>query len=392
MGNREIPSNAALFACEMQLGDNGDGAKTAPVTMVARTGDAIQHWYWGQVVHDLDGMKMRKPRIRIDYCHQSDVPMGYVNKADTSSGDLVVSGALIPRDDKPGDMVSEVLFYGRQGVPYEASIDFRDEMTVEEVEPGVEVEVNGRSYVGPLTIIREWYLRSMGICPDGADPNTSAQFNKWSEEDTPKTLNINVITNGESVMSNEQSEAIAVDEAVAVEDEAVEEMVAEVENAEQAELSADAAEPVEEASAEDAVENEEGVDAEEAEEQAEEEAFVEAEEEKQPEPTEGQRFLAAFGDKGGVWFAQGKSFDEATQLYIEDLAAERDALKSKVAELSASLTPEAGIDPVSFASGGPCGFRQERQGGFDAGDPHQVAGPRLNSVISKPIGGICNGR
>ena len=29
-------------------------------------------------------------------------------------------------------------------------------------------------------------------------------------------------------------------------------------------------------------------------------------------PAPGQKFLDAFGDKGALWFAQGKSFDEAT--------------------------------------------------------------------------------
>jgi len=33
------------------------------------------------------------------------------------------------------------------------------------------------------------------------------------------------------------------------------------------------------------------------------------------EPTEGQRFLKAFGRMGGVWFAEGKTFAEAEALY-----------------------------------------------------------------------------
>lgn len=52
--------------------------------------------------------------------------------------------------------------------------------------------------------------------------------------------------------------------------------------------------------------------------------------------TEGQRFLAAFGDRGGVWFAQGKSFDEARQLYIAELRAERDELADRLFQLGRS--------------------------------------------------------
>lgn len=44
----------------------------------------------------------------------------------------------------------------------------------------------------------------------------------------------------------------------------------------------------------------------------------------------GQRFLDAFGDQGGVWFAQGKSFEECQVLYTQQLRAENEALKKKL--------------------------------------------------------------
>ncbi len=57
-----------------------------------------------------------------------------------------------------------------------------------------------------------------------------------------------------------------------------------------------------------------------------------ASEETKPK-NEGQKFLDAFGDKGGVWYAQGKTFDEARDLYVADLKAENKALTEQVADL-----------------------------------------------------------
>lgn len=56
----------------------------------------------------------------------------------------------------------------------------------------------------------------------------------------------------------------------------------------------------------------------------------------------GKRFLDAFGDKGGVWFAQGMTFEQAQEQYVKELKAENDALKARVG------TTDRGADPVKF--------------------------------------------
>jgi hypothetical protein len=61
--------------------------------------------------------------------------------------------------------------------------------------------------------------------------------------------------------------------------------------------------------------------------------------------SEGSRFLEAFGDRGGVWFAQGKSFAEAQALYIDSLRGEVEQLKQR---LSASRV-EGEVEPVEFS-------------------------------------------
>jgi hypothetical protein len=205
-----IPAGACtLVVGEFELGDNGEGAKSAPVRLVARSGKAIEHWYWGNVVHDLAGMRLHKSRLPIDYVHDSKEIIGYLNRFDTSSGDLVTTGALVPYKD--GDRATEILHKMKAGVPYEASINFGgDGIKVEEVFAGQTVEVNGAQFVGPGVIVREFPLRGVAICPYGADANTSS--NALSES---KTYTAAVVTPApeaptkETVMSNDAPVEVA---------------------------------------------------------------------------------------------------------------------------------------------------------------------------------------
>ena len=169
-----VPKAACMFAGgQVELGSNGQSAKSAPVKLKARSGDSIDHWYWGKVIHDLAGMRVHKPRLTIDYAHNDNEVLGYLNHFDVTGGDLIASGALTPwRDD---DRASEVIFKMREGVPYEASIFFGgDGIKIEEIDENMVAQVNGREFAGPGVIIREWPLRGVAICPYGADQNTEA--------------------------------------------------------------------------------------------------------------------------------------------------------------------------------------------------------------------------
>lgn len=169
-----IPAAACtLVIGEFELKDNGEKAKTAPVRLIARSGKAIEHWFWGRIVHDMAGMHLSKPRIPIDYMHDGNQVIGYLNHFSTETGDLVTSGALVPF--KESDRATEIIHKSRAGVPYEASINFGgDGLKVQEVAEGETAEVNGGMFDGPGIIVREWPLRGVAVCPYGADANTSS--------------------------------------------------------------------------------------------------------------------------------------------------------------------------------------------------------------------------
>jgi hypothetical protein len=173
----EIPAAACLVAGgEFTVTRKNETDKSGSLRMVARSGQPIEHWFWGRVVHDLAGMRLHKPRLPVDYVHDPKEVIGYLNHFSAESGDLVTSGALVPFKDS--DRATEIMHKQAQGVPYEASINFGgDGLRVEEVPAGQSVAVNGYDFEGPGIVIREWPLRGVAICPYGADMHTeSATF------------------------------------------------------------------------------------------------------------------------------------------------------------------------------------------------------------------------
>lgn len=181
---REVPADALQFdAVELQFAATeekpADGVY--PFTMRARSSEPIEHWYWGRIVHDMAGMQLRKESCPIDYRHSEYEIIGYGNTFEASDDGLTISGGLTSLHDK--DRAFEVATKGAMGVPYEASIDWRGHgIRIEEFGEGAKAEVNGKTFDGPLVVVREWPLRAAAITPYGADSDTRTQF---SESNTP---------------------------------------------------------------------------------------------------------------------------------------------------------------------------------------------------------------
>ena len=344
--SKKVPAAALQFtvgACE--FGDNGENAKTAPIKMKARSGEPIVHWYWGKVAHDMKGMKLAKERLPIDYAHLSDEVLGYLNKFDVQGGDLMCSGALIPF--KEGDRASEVIFKAKNGVPYEASINFGGggKLRIQNVGENEVTEVNGKKFEGPGIIIREWTLRGVAVCPYGADHRTSSTFT----QDADNLVDVEIFS--ENAPMPEQTKP-----------------------AEAAQLSTDPAKPVEGAKPTELAQP--AVDAgtkndpatanpPEAATQQTQGAAVEggtkpaeaapatppaaATQQSQPAPASTgpavdaaklADYIATFGDIGGRWLSEGKSKDECFKLALA-------AKDQQVAQLNDQVTALRGDKGVS---------------------------------------------
>lgn len=176
---RSAPKNALAFAGpEFQFAAEAQAEGKPPrgkISMLARSGEPIYHWYWGKVIHDMAGF-VAPQRVPIDYCHDDTELLGALDKFTASNAGLLVGGEVVSFDGK--DRAAEVLFRGSDeggAMPYQSSIFFTFE-TLEEVMNGASVEVNGKQFTGPGLVIRKWSVRGVAVCPYGYDPNTSTQF------------------------------------------------------------------------------------------------------------------------------------------------------------------------------------------------------------------------
>ena len=324
---RNIPAAALTMTIgEFALGDNGEGAKSAPVTITARSGQPVEHWYWGRIVHDLSGMT-HKSRVAIDYCHRQDEPIGYLNKFDIASGDLVTSGALVPYGES--DRATEVIHKSQNGVPYEASINFGgDGIVLEEVGEGASVEVNGTTFSGPGVVVRKWPLRGVAVCIYGQDANTSTEFAGNREVPVLFTNSIGE----EDIMSNpaEATQAVETDTPAEANEnpEAVEAEQTETEEATEPATGENAVEPI--TGTADSVTIEP----------------VNAGTTELSAP--GQQFIDAFGEQqGSIYFARGLTFEQAQQKHVEALSAENAQLRQRLDQLAA----DRGVDgPVELST------------------------------------------
>jgi hypothetical protein len=163
---------------------------THPVSLLARSAQPIQHWYWGAVIHDMDGFQPAAPSVPLDYCHDDTEVIGFLDTFDAGKEGLACDGQVVPFGDD--DRASEIIFKAGKGVPYQASIYFDDqELNIEEVPAGMSAKVNGYTQPGPATIFRKWKLRGVAVCPYGYDKNTSTRLSNGSlagEVDLPISL------------------------------------------------------------------------------------------------------------------------------------------------------------------------------------------------------------
>lgn len=186
--SQDAPSSAFQFKTQpFDIAKQAEEGKKRTFTGVAYSGEVINgHYYWGDVVFDLDTMQIKTPLgALID--HDTGRRAGVVTSfTKDNQGGLQVAGDLL--SNKYGQEVAQD---SDEGYPWQMSV-YIDPGSIEEVERG-EVVVNGKTLKAPITIFRNGVIREVSFCALGADDNTSAiaashtpkQFNK--QEDTDVT-------------------------------------------------------------------------------------------------------------------------------------------------------------------------------------------------------------
>lgn len=257
-------------------------AGNVPVQIVARTGGVADQLFWGRCVHDFAGMSAPAV-IPLDYMHDPCEIVGIGDRIDASNGVLNIGGQLIPFHDK--DRASEIILRSKNKTPYQASILMGwNDYVSEDLPAGETTEVNGQTITGPVVIFRKWSLRGVAICPYGADAGTSIGL----DGEPPR---------------EEMSDETPVDPPK-------EELAEETE-----ETAAAEAKPVEEETGKFAT-------------------------------GPGAKFLAEFGDAGGVLFAKGLTIEQARVEFAASLKRQNAQLQADLAAAKGQLS--AGTAPVTF--------------------------------------------
>ena len=163
-----------------------EGKKKRTFSGVAYSGEPItDHWYWDRIIFDLDSMQI-KGRIPALLDHSSRQRAGAINShnIDHQNG-LTVSGDLMTNE-----FGTQVAQDSDDGFPWQMSVRI-EPSSVEEIQAGASVAVNGNVHQGPITVFRGGRIREVSFCALGADENTNAvaashkpkQFNQPEDTD-----------------------------------------------------------------------------------------------------------------------------------------------------------------------------------------------------------------
>ena len=172
---QRVPRTALSAPATFLVSDKpADNETDWPIRLQARSKEVLDHWYWGRMVHDFEGLE-HNDRIKIDYCHDAREILGYCDRFEVSAYGLELAGQVVSAS--PGDRSAEVAHKARNGVPYEASIEFSHRgLQIEFIPEGRSIEVNGLDLDGPLHVFRKWKLTGVAVCPNGYDDNTRTEM------------------------------------------------------------------------------------------------------------------------------------------------------------------------------------------------------------------------
>ncbi|TVQ33888.1 MAG: hypothetical protein EA376_01250 [Phycisphaeraceae bacterium] len=170
----DIPTSLNLTAeaaieVEAAAGEDGGAQRLPRFSAVAYTGGAMRLAGWRfPVVVDLAGMAIPSPKRPIRFTHDPSAGVGHTDAIRVEGGRLVASG-VISRDTP---VAREVVASSKNGFPWQASIGASvDEF--EFVPEGRSAIVNGRSFEGPLNVVRRSTLGEISFVDLGADGQTS---------------------------------------------------------------------------------------------------------------------------------------------------------------------------------------------------------------------------
>jgi hypothetical protein len=171
----KVPTGALQFMDHECFAKTEIGKENVPkLKMIAYSGKPIKnHWYWGDLTIDLDGVKFDKSSFPILENHREDRKIAF------SNGKPVVKDYQLSIDPDKVQFVdtessAEFQKLSKQGFPYESSI-YGVPSNIERLDEGATAEVNGFTMKGPGAIWRQWTFKEASVCVFGHDSNTRSE-------------------------------------------------------------------------------------------------------------------------------------------------------------------------------------------------------------------------
>ena len=163
-------------------GEEGE-PKLKKFSMTAYTGGKMNVGFGMPVVVDLSGMKVSSKSRPILKDHNPGMVVGHTEKISISGGTIratgVVSGA--------NGYADEITMSSAKGFPWQASIGASIDRMVE-VAKGESVQVNGKTFSGPVYVARKSTLKEISFVALGADDNTNARVAAKNNSSKSETI------------------------------------------------------------------------------------------------------------------------------------------------------------------------------------------------------------
>jgi len=172
MSNSSKQLDYLTFRCPLTV-EAADGAdkKMPHFRMVAYTGGLMRiAGFPHPVVVDLEGLAVERQDIPVRLDHSPRQGVGHTQRVVIENGQVIAEG-LISRDTS---WARDVAKSGVNGFPWQASIGAAV-VDAEFIPNGQQVTVNGRTFGGPLHVVRKAILKEISFVDSGADINTSAK-------------------------------------------------------------------------------------------------------------------------------------------------------------------------------------------------------------------------
>jgi len=173
MSNSNKQPEYLSFRCPLTIEAADDAEKKMPrFRMVAYTGGVMRiTGFPHPVVVDLEGLAIERQDIPVRLDHNARQGVGHTQRVVIENGQVVAEG-LVSRDTS---WARDVAKSAVNGFPWQASIG-ASVVDAQFIPNGQEVTVNGRTFQGPLHVVRQAVLKEISFVDSGADAQTSARI------------------------------------------------------------------------------------------------------------------------------------------------------------------------------------------------------------------------